>query len=227
MIERIVLGPLHTNTYIVATGKKECIIIDPGPDGDTICKNLDMINMVPHTIVFTHGHIDHTSGSRTIQKYFAERGLHVKVGIHEKDAPYLADDATQLNRGFLPQNNSKAQEAFDMMFRALPEPDFVMNEHDSVPGSGLKVIHTPGHTPGSICFYDEEKESLFTGDTLFFDGIGHSFIPEGKEDHLLTSINEKLLVLPSATRIFPGHGPYTTIEREQRDNQYKTNHGMI
>lgn len=227
MIERIVLGPLHTNTYILATGKKECIIIDPGPDGEAICKNLDMINMVPHTIIFTHGHIDHTSGSRTIQKYFSERGLQVKVGIHKNDAPYLAEDATTLNRGFLPPNNSKAQQAFDQMYRSLPDPDFEMNENDSIPGTGLRVIHTPGHTPGSVCFYDEEKESLFTGDTLFFDGIGHSFIPEGEEDRLLSSINEKLLVLPSATRIFPGHGPYTTIEREQRDNQYKTDHGMI
>jgi glyoxylase-like metal-dependent hydrolase (beta-lactamase superfamily II) len=227
MIERIVLGPLHTNTYIIATGKKECIIIDPGSEPEKICKNLESINMVPHTILLTHGHIDHTSGCRGIQKYFEEKSVNVRIGIHESDVQFLGNDSIELNRSFLPPHNPRAQEAFDQMYVFLPEADFVLEDGSTVPGTSIKVIHTPGHTPGSVCLYDESMEALFTGDTLFFDGIGHTSIPQGEPQRLLDSINDRLLTLPTTTRVFPGHGPYTTIERENRDNQYKTDHGML
>ena len=227
MIQRLVLGPMRTNTYIVACGKKECIIIDPGPDTDTLCKNLDSLNIVPQAIVFTHGHIDHTSGTLGIQDYFSKKNTQIPVGIHPGDSAYLQEDSRELNRSFLPNNSIRADKTFEAMFQGLPLPDFTLADGDTIPGTTLSIIHTPGHTQGSVCFYDEIKEAVFTGDTLYFDGIGHSNLPGGQPDQIMDSIATKLLTLPDNTRVFPGHGPFTTIEREKRDNQFKTNHGML
>ena len=227
MIERLIIGPLFTNTYILATGKKECLIIDPGPDSVSICKNLDRINFVPNTILLTHGHIDHTAGSLGIQQHYAERGVVVQVGIHEADAPYLSLDSHSMNRSFLPSDNAQADQIFDAMYTALPEPDFFLEDNMILESSGLHVLHTPGHTNGSVCFYDEAREAIFTGDTLFFDAVGRTDFPGADEERMIQSIDSRILVLPASTRIFPGHGPNSTIEREQRDIQYKTNHSML
>lgn len=227
MIERLILGPLFTNTYIVATGKKECLVIDPGPDAIMINKSLDRINLTPHTILLTHGHIDHTAGSLGIQQHFAERGVNVRVGIHEADASHLSSDSISINRAFLPQDNPKADEIFDAIYTSLPEPDFFLTDELILEQAGLSVIHTPGHTAGSVCFYDEAKEVLFSGDTLFFDAVGRTDFPGADEEQMIAGIDSKLLILPPQTRVFPGHGPYSTIERELRDIQYKTNHSML
>jgi hypothetical protein len=84
----------------------------------------------------------------------------------------------------------------------------------------LVVLETPGHTPGSVCFYSEKEGILFSGDTLFFDGVGRSDLPGGSEKKLRESIQKKIAVLPPETRVFPGHGPFTTVEREKRGNVY-------
>ena len=109
---------------------------------------------------------------------------------------------------------------FESMFQEIPAADTILQEHDSVFDSDLTVIHTPGHTRGSICLYSEKKNILFTGDTLFCEGIGRSDLPGGDAKTLTSSILKKLYTLPPETRIFPGHGPQSTLEREMNYNPF-------
>jgi hypothetical protein len=102
----------------------------------------------------------------------------------------------------------------------LPRADVRLKEGDRVFDMDLVVLETPGHTPGSVCFYAEKEGILFSGDTLFFDGVGRSDLPGGSEKRLRESIQKKIAVLPPETRVFPGHGPFTTVEREKRGNVY-------
>jgi len=102
----------------------------------------------------------------------------------------------------------------------LPRADVRLKEGDRVFDMDLVVLETPGHTPGSVCLYAEKEGILFSGDTLFFDGVGRSDLPGGSEKKLRESIQKKIAVLPPETRVFPGHGPFTTIEREKRGNVY-------
>ncbi|WP_052078422.1 MBL fold metallo-hydrolase [Spirochaeta lutea] len=221
---------MYTNTYIVSIAKKECIVIDPGADPGFIKASLDKINMTPKAIIFTHGHIDHTSGAKALQRAYKEKEPNLLVWMHEADFPFLDPDNSQrdqLNRLFLPGDNPEADRVFEDLYQDLPHIDSFLSHGDIIPETDLQVIHTPGHTPGSICLYSEERSALFTGDTLFFDAIGRSDFPGADEQVLMESIQTKLLVLPHETRIFPGHGPFSTIERELRDNQMKTDHGML
>jgi hydroxyacylglutathione hydrolase len=100
----------------------------------------------------------------------------------------------------------------------LPRADIELNSRKKVFNTKLTVLETPGHSKGSICLYSEQESIIFTGDTLFFDGIGRSDLPGGDEKMLLTSIKNKIITLPPETSVFPGHGPLTTIEREIKGN---------
>ncbi len=183
--------------------------------------------MTPHTIVFTHGHIDHTAGAAAIIEHYREKGCEITVGIHRKDAEYLKEDAADVNRSFLPPENKEADEVFQDMFGPRPKPDFYFKEGDTLPESDLQVIHIPGHTPGSVCFFSETTNALFTGDSLFFDGLGRTDIQGGDGDKMLKLLEKKVFSLAPQTVIYPGHGPLSTIERETREDSFKTDHGMI
>lgn len=112
------------------------------------------------------------------------------------------------------------EELFNLMYTPLPSPDVIFEEGDYLFDSDLQVIHTPGHTPGSVCLFSESHQLLFTGDTLFFEGVGRTDMAGGDADALVSAIREKIFVLDDAVRIFPGHGPFSTLEREKRNNPY-------
>ncbi|AHC16175.1 Hydroxyacylglutathione hydrolase [Salinispira pacifica] len=227
MVERIITGPLHTNSFVVSTGRKSCLLIDPGVDAEKIWQSMERINLTPHTIVFTHGHIDHTAGALEIIEHYREKGVEIRVGIHSSDADYLGLNGEEINRKLLPVNNEEADEVFTQLFKPRPQADFYFSDGDSLPESDLQVIHTPGHTEGSVCFYSEVNSALFTGDSLFFDALGRTDYTSSNKDDLLNVLNSKIFQLPPETRIYPGHGPLSSLEREIRDDSFKTNHGMI
>ncbi len=220
MLERIVIDPLKTNCYIYSIDKHRCIIIDPGGSEQEIISRLDMLNMRPEGIVFTHGHFDHTAGAGKLRDFYLKKEIELKLAIHENDASYLGSKAKDMNKrdfsalGFALENFSV------QVFQTLPEADIKLREGDSVFDSDLKVLETPGHTRGSICLYSEEQGILFSGDTLFFEGIGRADLPGGDEKTLIASIKEKILSLPPETSIYPGHGPSTTVERELKGNPF-------
>lgn len=209
---------MYTNAYIISTGKKECILLDPGADPDVIIQRLEAMNLVPRAILFTHGHIDHTSGAARIVDYYRERNHHVTVGIHESDAAFLGANAGARNRSVFAPFGPDALRALGSFGDSVPEPEFLVSDGDAVLDTDLVVMHTPGHTSGSTSFFSESRQAVFSGDTLFFNQIGRTDVPDGDTAALQSSVQKRLFELPPDTRVFPGHGPLTSIEREIKTN---------
>ncbi|TVR05261.1 MAG: MBL fold metallo-hydrolase [Spirochaetaceae bacterium] len=213
MVERIIVGPLFTNTYLVATSKKGCVIVDPGADVDLIAARLEAMNMKPHAIVLTHGHLDHTAAAAELKRRFGG----IPVCIHPNDANMLANASRREHLESFRGLAERAEEAVDRLLRSLPDPDILLEDGAEVPDSDLQVIHTPGHTPGSVCFYSEPRGALFSGDTLHLTA-GTEGLPGGDRAQLIASITDRIFPLPGETRLFPGHGPISSIEREMLHN---------
>lgn len=220
MVERLIVGPMDTNCYIYSNGKKECVIIDPGADEERIVSSVNMLKMVPVGIVLTHGHFDHTGALGTLREHYRKEKIDVQVAVHAADRRFLGRTARKANLDALSSLGASETQEFQDQFAGLPEPDLILAEGDKVFSSGLVVLETPGHTRGGICLYSEKDCLLFSGDTLFFMGIGRCDLPGGSEKTLLESIRAKLLTLPPETRVFPGHGLDTTIEREIKGNPF-------
>lgn len=215
MVERMIVGPLFTNAYIVSVGKKECVVIDPGAEGQKICARLEVLNVAPKAIIATHGHIDHTGAIGHILSVY---GDDIPVCIHEADADFLAESAAKTNRETFARFGDQGTDVMDELYNETPEPTVLLKQGDTILESDFQVLHTPGHTPGGISLYSEERGVVFSGDTLFFKGIGRTDIPGGDAEQLRHSIEKVLFELPPETRLFPGHGPNSTIEREKRNN---------
>lgn len=224
MVERIVVGSLHTNTYVVSTARKECILIDPGDEAQTIYRQLTALNMVPQAILLTHGHLDHSAAALGIREYYEHD---IPIGVHEKDAFLLGPESFDRHRSMFESLGDEGIALFERLYVALPPPDFYLKEGEPVLETGLSVIHTPGHTPGSVGLYSEQDEALFSGDTLLFKAVGPTEGPESDHAALIDSIMQKLFELPDNTRLYPGHGPFSTLEREKRNNIALRNEGVI
>jgi glyoxylase-like metal-dependent hydrolase (beta-lactamase superfamily II) len=220
MVERVVVGPWKTNCYIYSSTKKECIIIDPGGDEEEIASRVDVLNMVPVGIALTHGHVDHLAALGKLQSSYNNRGYALPIAISSADRRFLGSGALETHKESLKVHELDEQAFFTGDTPELPKADVKLKEGDRVFDMDLAVIETPGHTPGSLCFYSEKEGVLFSGDTLFFDGVGRTDLPGGSERKLRESIEKKIAVLPPETRVFPGHGPFTTVERERRGNPF-------
>ena len=190
-IHRVIVGSLQTNCYIVASEKKRAFVIDPGDDAAKITQCLKKNGLTPVFIVNTHGHIDHIK---------ANASLKLPVFAHAADAEMISNpnknNMTFFFGGFDPV----------MPERLLKEGDAV--ELDEL---SFRVIHTPGHTRGGMCLLGQGV--LFSGDTLFRDGIGRTDFPGASEAAMQDSL-KILSKLDGATVVYPGHGPDTTIARE-------------
>jgi glyoxylase-like metal-dependent hydrolase (beta-lactamase superfamily II) len=206
-IDRLILGEFETNSYVVRESESavDCLIIDTGLDASDLIEFLQQHRLNPVAVILTHGHVDHIVGLGALRGHFA----HIKVYIHRLDAPMLADPRANLSV------------LTGMTFRSEP-PDVLLEDGDTVEEAGikLKVLHTPGHTPGGICLYAESEDLVFVGDTLFADSVGRTDFPGGDMDQLLQSIRTKLFPLPDKTAAYPGHGMRTTIGREKRANPF-------
>ncbi len=220
MVERIVVGPLHTNCYIFFSAKKECFIIDPGGNSDLVIKRLTALNLTPRLMVFTHGHLDHTAAAQDLRIHFATLGVFVQTAVHKADAVYFGKKAEKSHRKSFMAFGGEGEALFQEIYRGVPDADILLGEGDSILASDLRVIHTPGHTRGSISLYSERHGILFSGDTLFCEGVGRSDLDGGSSHSLVQSIRGKLYTLPPQTRVFPGHGPQTLLEREMRHNPF-------
>lgn len=191
-------GPFQTNAYVVGCKEtRKCAIVDPAPDScKLLCDYIDQQNLSITKILLTHTHLDHTADVACLQKRFP-----VPVWVHREDAQNLRDPGSD----GLP--NWFSVESI--------EPDLLLCEKDLVEVGRFtfEVIHTPGHSPGSICFYEAQEKTLFSGDTLFHQSIGTLSLPTAQPDRMWSSL-EKLASLPKNTRVFPGHGVSTSIGAE-------------
>lgn len=201
-LHTFVVGALEENCYLLfdeATG--ESAVIDPGADAHIILPFIAKHNLFLRSIIVTHGHGDHIGAVGEIKEQ-----TKALIYIHPQDAQALG--SSQLNLSY----------SFDEEIFA-PEADRLLQENQEIKiGSApYQVIYTPGHTLGGICLYGEGR--LFSGDTLFLEGIGRSDLPGGNGDLLISMIKEKLFSLPEETLVYSGHGPETTIGWEKQHNQ--------
>ncbi|MFQ5900671.1 MAG: MBL fold metallo-hydrolase [Thermodesulfobacteriota bacterium] len=200
-----VVGPLEENCYILYDGEtSDAVVIDPGDEGKDILKEIKDRGLSLKYIINTHGHFDHIGANG-----FLKEATGAKIAIHREDASMLKDAVKQAS-------------FFGVNCVSSPEPDVILTNGDMV-GFGditLKVIHTPGHTKGGISLY--RGTQLFVGDTLFAGSVGRTDRPGGSHTDLIKSIKEKLLPLGDMVKVFPGHGPQTTIGEERLHNPFLT-----
>ncbi|HOX32676.1 MAG TPA: MBL fold metallo-hydrolase [Spirochaetales bacterium] len=216
MLGRLSVGPLGENVYVLPSrgpGGQEgrCVLVDPGDEAARILSFLDSRGLTPDLVVLSHGHLDHSAAIPELFAAYAARGGSPGLAIHALDASYLGEGGEATNRSTFAA--IRALGFFKSYWRPLPAPTLLLEEGSLVPGTGFRVIHSPGHTAGSICLYDEAAGILVSGDTLFRDGIGRSDGPDSDGAALGRSIR-RLMALPPSTEVLPGHGEPTTIGRE-------------
>ena len=203
--ELVIVGALETNCYLVyCDHTRECAIIDPGADPEKIFPVIAELELKPALILNTHGHVDHIGANSDMKEKF-----HVPLCIHHLDSPMLQEGA-QFELGLF------------LGAKASPPADRLLNDGDrlDIGRSSLEIIHTPGHSPGSVCLRGDGL--LFSGDTLFFEGVGRTDLAGGSWKDLEKSIRTRVLVLPDSTLVLPGHGPLTTIAQEKTTNPILT-----
>jgi hydroxyacylglutathione hydrolase len=192
-----ILGDEHT---------REALVVDPGADVSHILATLAQHQLTVRHILVTHAHIDHIAGALTLKQ-----ATGAPISYSQADLPLVA--MMDLQAGWL----------------QMPTPDVRPPDHspadtETVPVGALhpQILHTPGHTEGSLSIYLADQKLLLAGDTLFAGSVGRTDLPGGNTGKLLTSIRERLLTLPDDTLVIPGHGPETTIGTERRSNPFLT-----
>lgn len=207
-IKKLVVGPLQANCYVVwDKDGRSAAIIDPGGDPEEIISVVDDEKLKPVVLINTHGHIDHIAANRAIKERYD-----IPLLIHREDSASLTDPGLNLSAMGFGQLDS-------------PPSDRELQDGDEIPVGEimLKVISTPGHTPGGICLLisrSDQPDVIITGDTLFAGGVGRTDFPGGSWDLLMESIRNRLLSFPDETIILPGHGPHSTIGEERKSNPF-------
>ena len=207
-IKSFVFSPIQENTYVLYNEFKECIIIDPGcyfdEEKDLLKTFIDENKLKPVLFLNTHCHLDHVFGNK-----FVSETYNLTLHLHEKEQQVLAFAPTSGLMYNMPFDNYTGN------FLLLKEGDVI-----NVGDDKLTVIETPGHSPGSVCFYCKKQNFVIGGDVLFQGSIGRTDLPGGNHQTLLDSIRLKLFVLPDETVVYNGHGSETSIGEEKKHNPF-------
>jgi glyoxylase-like metal-dependent hydrolase (beta-lactamase superfamily II) len=207
-IKVFTFNPVQENTYLLYNEQKECIIIDPGcyfdDEKDQLKSFVNLNKLEPKLLLNTHCHLDHVFGNKFVAE---EYKLVLKTHPLEKQVLEMAPASGLMFN--LPFDNYQGEIIY------LREGDVVSLGEDE-----LEVIHAPGHSPGSICFYCEKQKFIIGGDVLFQNSIGRTDLPLGSHEDLIKNIKEKLFTLPENVKVYPGHGGPTTIGEEIKGNPY-------
>jgi hydroxyacylglutathione hydrolase len=205
ILESFPVGPLRCNCTILGDEvTHEALVVDPGDNIPEILSRLQKHGLTLRQIVITHAHIDHVGGAVLLRK-----ATGAPVFLNQEDLGLLG--MMEMQAGWL----------------GVPTPEVAPPDASADDGVSIglinlpgEVLHTPGHTPGSICLHFPAQELLLAGDTLFAGSIGRTDLPGGDGRQILRSLRERLVVLPDATRVLPGHGPETTIGEEKQSNPF-------
>lgn len=198
-VHTLPLGPLQTNCYILFKNNY-ALIIDPGNEAEKVKGFLVEHSLTPQAILLTHAHYDHIGAVDELRKYY-----NIDVYLHEAEPTWLSD----------PPYNSAG------LFTPTDEPDHLLTEGDLTIGDfSFSVIHTPGHSPGSVSFIFHDEKKVFSGDVLFRFGVGRTDLYQSSPQDLVYSLREKLYKLPDDFTVYPGHGTTTYIGDEKRQNPY-------
>ncbi len=205
MIIGFPIGALQANCYLLydypgGTGA----IVDPGGDPIPLFHHIERLDLTIVAILNTHAHFDHIAANAIVKAQFPE----AQLMLHRDDFPLLAQGG---GAGW-----------FDLLYIPSPPADHALEDGEavSVGGLTLRVLHTPGHTPGSLCFYIPKDGALFSGDTLFKGAVGRTDLPGGDARQLTASLRRIIAEIPAETILYPGHGPATMLGEECRYNPY-------
>lgn len=204
-VEHLAVGPVQTNCYLAINKEtKEAIIVDPGDDADRIGMRLMQLEAKPVAILLTHGHFDHAGAAKALAAQYD-----ILVYAHEKEAETLEDSRMNLSG---PLAGGATTYHADV---------FLKDEQElTLAGLHMRVLFTPGHTPGGCCYYFPREDVLFSGDSLFCGSVGRTDFPGGSMRTLVDSVRNKLMSLPENTVVYPGHDIETTIEQERMYNPF-------
>ncbi|WP_042473817.1 MBL fold metallo-hydrolase [Bacillus ndiopicus] len=202
------LGPIQTNCYIVSNINKQCLIFDPGEEGERLIREIKANQLKPLAIFLTHTHFDHIGAVNELRDAFD-----IPVYVHEKEVDWLADP--------MKNGSGKYAELPNYVVDKPKEEHIIRKEQVfNIENFVFKAVFTPGHSPGSISYIFEEEGFAIVGDTLFEGSIGRTDLIGGSMPVLLQSIHDKLLSLAEDTIIYPGHGDYTTPATEMETNPF-------
>jgi glyoxylase-like metal-dependent hydrolase (beta-lactamase superfamily II) len=209
-VKRFTCNMLAENCYVTSDDTKECVIIDCGvmyeEEGTAIIQYIRDNSLKPLHLLCTHGHFDHCMGNGVIYREFG-----LKPEVHCDDQ-FLMDNMRQQTADILGVN---------LPMEVPPVGKYLTDKDTITFGSHtLRILHTPGHTPGGVCYYCAEENICFSGDTLFRMSIGRTDFERGSYEQMVQSLQTILVPLPPDTMVYPGHGPATTIAEEIRYNPY-------
>ncbi|MBZ2173965.1 MBL fold metallo-hydrolase [Schnuerera sp. xch1] len=202
-VVRIPAGVYAANCYLIyPENSTEGIVVDPGGDADDIIAKIKELKLNIKYIILTHGHGDHIAGVKEIKEY-----TNAPLAIHKDDEYLLKDGDANLSSTMV-------------MGSIEISPDILLEDGDNITLGDLnaEVIHTPGHTPGGISL--KIDDCLLTGDTLFAGSIGRTDFPKSSYDAIINSVKNRLMVFPDDTKVYPGHGPASTIKKEKETNPF-------
>lgn len=204
IVETLPVGLIQTNCYVIGCKETgEGAIIDPGGHPQRILAAVDRHRLTIKYVLNTHAHFDHTEANREVVQ-----ATGAPLAIHPLEVPLL--------------RASGGAALFGLQSDPGPPPDLELADGDELEVGTLRlqVLHTPGHTPGHVCFYEPEEKVLFDGDVLFQRGVGRTDLPGGSWQELMDSIRRVLFALPDETVVYSGHGGPTTIGEEKRLNPW-------
>jgi len=203
-LKTLEIGPFQVNCYVLIDKENKIFSLIDAPGQHPLFQQLVNSDFKLDKVLLTHGHVDHVAGLKKIIEEFK-----AKSAVHLKDLKMF-------------KKAGEGQFASMLNAENPPDPSFLLEENQLIETAGvtLKVIHTPGHTQGGVCFYDRTNNNLFSGDTLFARSIGRTDLKGGNHQELIASIKNKLLTLPKNTKVFPGHSASTSILEELENNPF-------
>ena len=199
----LTVGPLEENCWLVGVAPR-CAVVDPGAESDRIFAEVERLGLVPEKILLTHGHVDHIAHSAQVAERYG-----IGLWVHRADLPYL-------ERPQWPELESL------LGARPCPAPERFVEDGETISLAGLEleVRHTPGHTPGGVCYLHAPSRTILVGDTLFAGSVGRTDLPGGDWATLVRSIRSRLFTLDDDWTLLPGHGPETSLAAERIDNPF-------
>ncbi|MDP8939482.1 MAG: MBL fold metallo-hydrolase [Actinomycetota bacterium] len=212
ILEMLTVGPFQENCYVIGDeASGEGALVDPGDEAYRIALAVEQTEVEIGQILLTHAHIDHIGAVAQLAEEYA-----CPILIHAEAEPMLAQAPTQAMM-------------MGLKFGKVPSADRYIEDEEVVEVGGLrlKALYTPGHAPGHLAFYVEEEGLVLSGDALFAGSVGRVDLPGGSMEVLMNSITERLLTLPDETRVYPGHGPETTIGNEKAYNPFLAGGGLL